>query len=62
MMTRLRKSTGTAVVDTAAGYVIDGVEMPLRPNLGLYTQPISFIGLPVVSNIPMPHLPMQAVA
>src|SRR6202011_3837710 len=23
--------------------VIDGVEMPIRPNLGLYTQPISFI-------------------
>jgi AtzE family amidohydrolase len=29
--------------------VIDGVEMPVRPNLGLYTQPISFIGLPVVA-------------
>jgi AtzE family amidohydrolase len=28
--------------------VIGGVEMPVRPNLGLYTQPISFIGLPVV--------------
>ena len=24
-------------------------EVPLRPNIGLYTQPISFIGLPVVS-------------
>jgi 1-carboxybiuret hydrolase len=24
-------------------------ELPLRPNLGLFTQPISFIGLPVVS-------------
>ncbi len=23
--------------------------MPLRPNIGIYTQPISFIGLPVVS-------------
>jgi Asp-tRNA(Asn)/Glu-tRNA(Gln) amidotransferase A subunit family amidase len=23
--------------------------VPLRPNIGLYTQPISFIGLPVVS-------------
>ncbi|MBR0680233.1 AtzE family amidohydrolase [Roseomonas eburnea] len=28
---------------------LDGVEMPLRPNIGLYTQPISFIGLPVVA-------------
>ena len=24
-------------------------EVPLRPNIGMYTQPISFIGLPVVS-------------
>ena len=29
--------------------VLDGVEMPVRPNIGLFTQPISFIGLPVVS-------------
>lgn len=29
--------------------VLDGEEMPVKPNLGLYTQPISFIGLPVVS-------------
>jgi aspartyl-tRNA(Asn)/glutamyl-tRNA(Gln) amidotransferase subunit A len=28
--------------------ILDGVETPVRPNLGLYTQPISFIGLPVV--------------
>ena len=27
----------------------DGVEMPVRANMGLYTQPISFIGLPVVA-------------
>lgn len=27
---------------------LDGVELPVRANLGLYTQPISFIGLPVV--------------
>ncbi len=26
-----------------------GVEVPTRPNIGLYTQPISFIGLPVVA-------------
>lgn len=28
--------------------LVNGQEMPVRPNLGLYTQPISFIGLPVV--------------
>jgi aspartyl-tRNA(Asn)/glutamyl-tRNA(Gln) amidotransferase subunit A len=28
---------------------LEGVEVPVRPNLGLYTQPISFIGLPVVT-------------
>jgi AtzE family amidohydrolase len=28
---------------------IGGVEMPTRPNMGLFTQPISFIGLPVLS-------------
>jgi aspartyl-tRNA(Asn)/glutamyl-tRNA(Gln) amidotransferase subunit A len=29
--------------------VLDGVEMLVRPNLGVFTQPISFIGLPVVA-------------
>ena len=29
--------------------VLDGVELPVRPNLGIFTQPISFIGLPVVA-------------
>lgn len=28
--------------------MMNGQEIPVRPNLGLYTQPISFIGLPVV--------------
>jgi AtzE family amidohydrolase len=28
--------------------MLNGQETPVRPNLGLYTQPISFIGLPVV--------------
>jgi AtzE family amidohydrolase len=28
--------------------MLSGAEVPVRPNLGLYTQPISFIGLPVV--------------
>jgi aspartyl-tRNA(Asn)/glutamyl-tRNA(Gln) amidotransferase subunit A len=30
-------------------FVLDGVEMPVRPNIGLYTQPFSFIGLPVIA-------------
>ncbi len=30
-------------------FVLDGKEMLVRPNLGLFTQPISFIGLPVVA-------------
>jgi 1-carboxybiuret hydrolase len=38
-------------------FVIDGVEMPVRPNLGLYTQPISFIGLPVAA-VPVPLDPL----
>ena len=38
-------------------FVIDGVEMLVRPNIGLYTQPISFIGLPVVA-VPVPLQPM----
>jgi AtzE family amidohydrolase len=29
--------------------VINSVELPVRPNLGLLTQPISFIGLPVAA-------------
>jgi len=29
--------------------VLDGKEMLARPNIGLFTQPISFIGLPVVA-------------
>ena len=31
--------------------------MPVRPNIGIYTQPISFIGLPVVA-VPIPLDPM----
>ena len=34
-------------------FVLDGVELPVRANLGIYTQPISFIGLPVVA-VPVP--------
>jgi 1-carboxybiuret hydrolase len=28
---------------------LDGRQVPLRPNIGIFTQPISFIGLPVVA-------------
>jgi aspartyl-tRNA(Asn)/glutamyl-tRNA(Gln) amidotransferase subunit A len=30
-------------------FVHDGVEMALRPNIGLWTQPITLVGLPVVA-------------
>jgi aspartyl-tRNA(Asn)/glutamyl-tRNA(Gln) amidotransferase subunit A len=33
------------------------IELPVRANLGLYTQPISFIGLPVVA-VPVPLVPL----
>jgi 1-carboxybiuret hydrolase len=33
--------------------MLNGREVPLRPNIGIYTQPISFIGLPVVA-VPVP--------
>jgi 1-carboxybiuret hydrolase len=38
-------------------FVLDGVEMAVRPNIGIHTQPISFIGLPVVA-VPVPLDPM----
>lgn len=38
-------------------FMLDGEELPLRPNIGIYTQPISFIGLPVVA-VPVPLDPM----
>jgi 1-carboxybiuret hydrolase len=36
---------------------LDGAEVPLRPNIGIFTQPISFIGLPVVA-VPVPLAPL----
>ncbi|MDF3809618.1 AtzE family amidohydrolase [Rhodopseudomonas sp. BAL398] len=30
-------------------FVLDGVELPVRAHVGIHTQPISFIGLPVVA-------------
>jgi aspartyl-tRNA(Asn)/glutamyl-tRNA(Gln) amidotransferase subunit A len=38
-------------------FVLDGVELPVRANIGIHTQPISFIGLPVVA-VPVPLQPM----
>ncbi|HEY7666066.1 MAG TPA: AtzE family amidohydrolase [Xanthobacteraceae bacterium] len=38
-------------------FVLDGVELNVRANLGIYTQPISFIGLPVVV-VPVPLQPL----
>ncbi len=40
-----------------ATFVLDGVELPVRANIGIHTQPISFIGLPVVAA-PIPLEPM----
>jgi len=37
--------------------LLDGQEVPLRPNIGIFTQPISFIGLPVVA-VPVPLAPL----
>jgi 1-carboxybiuret hydrolase len=40
-------------------FMQDDVELPVRANLGLYTQPISFIGLPVVAApVPLGPLPI----
>ncbi|WP_027533183.1 AtzE family amidohydrolase [Bradyrhizobium sp. WSM3983] len=36
---------------------LDGVELPVRANIGIHTQPISFIGLPVVA-VPVPLEPL----
>jgi AtzE family amidohydrolase len=38
-------------------FMLGDVELPVRANLGLYTQPISFIGLPVVA-VPVPLAPL----
>jgi aspartyl-tRNA(Asn)/glutamyl-tRNA(Gln) amidotransferase subunit A len=37
--------------------MLEGAEVPLRANIGIYTQPISFIGLPVVC-VPVPLQPL----
>ncbi|MFZ3224312.1 MAG: amidase family protein, partial [Xanthobacteraceae bacterium] len=38
-------------------FMFGDTELPVRTNLGLYTQPISFIGMPVVA-VPVPLLPL----
>jgi len=38
-------------------FSLGGREVQLRPNVGIYTQPISFIGLPVVA-VPVPLKPL----
>ena len=38
-------------------FTLDGIELPVRANIGLHTQPISFIGLPVVA-VPVPLQPL----
>ena len=38
-------------------FKLGDVELPVRPNMGLYTQPISFIGLPVAA-VPVPLQPL----
>jgi aspartyl-tRNA(Asn)/glutamyl-tRNA(Gln) amidotransferase subunit A len=40
-------------------FMLDGRELPVRANLGIYTQPISFIGLPVaVAPLPLEPMPI----
>ena len=39
-------------------FTLNGAEVPLRPNIGIYTQPISFIGLSVVA---VPVFPTQGL-
>ncbi|MCA3338032.1 MAG: AtzE family amidohydrolase [Roseomonas sp.] len=39
-------------------FLLDGQTLPVRPNLGIFTQPISFIGLPVVT---VPVWPAQGM-
>ena len=40
-------------------FELAGKTVPVRANLGLYTQPISFIGLPVVAvPVPLPGMPV----
>jgi 1-carboxybiuret hydrolase len=53
----LPATPGTAPRIGQDTFMLDGVETPVRPNLGIYTQPISFVGLPVVA-VPVPLTPL----
>lgn len=44
----------TAPLIGAKTLSLQGRQVPLRPNIGIYTQPISFIGLPVAA-VPLPQ-------
>ncbi|WP_278374463.1 AtzE family amidohydrolase [Sphingobium xenophagum] len=38
---------------------IDGIQVPVRANLGIYTQPISFVGLPALASpVDLPGMPI----
>jgi 1-carboxybiuret hydrolase len=57
---RRHPGAGDAVhraADRAGHFDARRVELPVRANLGIYTQPISFIGLPVVA-VPVPLDPL----
>jgi aspartyl-tRNA(Asn)/glutamyl-tRNA(Gln) amidotransferase subunit A len=47
----------TAPAIGQVNFTLDGVELPVRANIGIHTQPISFIGLPVVA-VPVPLSPL----
>lgn len=47
----------TAPLIGQSTFMFGATEMPVRANLGVYTQPISFIGLPVVA-VPVPMTPL----
>jgi aspartyl-tRNA(Asn)/glutamyl-tRNA(Gln) amidotransferase subunit A len=47
----------TAPLIGRQNFMLGDAELPVRANLGLYTQPISFIGLPVVA-VPVPLAPL----
>jgi aspartyl-tRNA(Asn)/glutamyl-tRNA(Gln) amidotransferase subunit A len=42
-------------------FAVDGKEVMLRPNIGIYTQPLSFIGLPIVA-VPLLDLGEMPIA
>ncbi|HIK07602.1 MAG TPA: AtzE family amidohydrolase [Trichormus sp. M33_DOE_039] len=44
----------TAPLISQQNMILDGEEILVRPHLGLFTQPLSFIGLPVLS-VPVQH-------